>query len=276
MTALLALASALLVGGADFVGGTVSRRASPVRLAAVAQLLGIVLVIPLALVTSWTQLRPADVAWSLASGLAVGAGLAVFYSAMARGLISVVAPVTAVTGASVPVVFALARGERPGGLALVGITGAIVAIALVSLGPSTESGGVGVITLAVCAGALFGLFFAFLSLPDEDAGLWPVAFSRIGSSAALVVLALALTRGLQPGRQVTVQAGVIAVLESSAAVFLLVALQRGPVSVASVLASLYPVTTTVLAAAVLGERLGRIQLVGVALALVAVVLVSLA
>lgn len=275
MTAILALASALLVGGADYVGGTVSRRASPVRLAAAAQLLGVAVVLPVALIAGWTQIRPGDVVWSLASGLVVGAGLAVFYSAMARGLISIVAPVTAVTGATVPVVFALVRGERPGALALAGIALAIVAIALVSLGPTGDTGGADVIVLAVCAGVLFGLFFAFLSLANDDAGLWPVAFSRIGSSAVLVVLALVLTRGLAPGSNVARQAAIIAVLESAAAVFLLLALQRGPVSVAAVLASLYPVTTTVLAAGVLGERLGRVQLAGVTLALGAVVLVSL-
>src|SRR5205085_3457829 len=104
------LASAFLAGGADYVGGTVSRRASPVRLAAAAQVLGLALVIPLAIVVGWEHVRPADIAWSLASGVAVGAGLAVFYHAMSRGLISIVAPVTAVAGASLPVVFSLVRG----------------------------------------------------------------------------------------------------------------------------------------------------------------------
>jgi drug/metabolite transporter (DMT)-like permease len=122
---------------------------------------------------------------------------------------------------------------------------------------------------------LFGLFFVFLSLPSDDAGLVPVALSRVGSTVSLVLLALLATRGLDPGRSTHTAVAAIAVLESSAAICLLLALQRGPVSVAAVLASLYPVTTTVLAATLLRERLSEVQLLGVALALSAVVLVSL-
>lgn len=244
-------------------------------MAASAQLVGLLLAIPAALLVDWDQITGADVGWSLASGLAVGVGLALFYAGMARGLISLVAPVTATTGALVPVVFSLARGERPGALAIVGIALAVVAIALVSAMPGGGGSSTAGLGLGVAAGALFGLFFVFLSLTDADAGLWPVALSRTGSSLALVVLALALTRGLDPGASARPAVATIAALEVAAAVALLLALQRGPVSVASVLASLYPVTTTFLATVLLRERLQGTQLAGVGLALVAVVLVSL-
>lgn len=277
MTAILAIASALLVGGADFLGGFLSRTVSPVRVAALAQLIGLAFAVPAALLVDYDRVTEADVAWSAGSGVAVGLGLVVFYTAMTRGMISLVAPVAAVTGAVVPVVYALASGERPGTAAVVGILLAVGSIGVVSLAPSPplpRPHGLGALPLAFVAGGLFGLFYVCLSRVHEDAGMWPVAVSRVASAAAVVVLALAVTRGLAVGRGIVPRTALIGALEVGAAVTLLLALQRGPVSVASVLASLYPVTTTFLAAFVLRERLRGLQLVGVAFALVAVALIS--
>lgn len=274
MTAVLALASALLVGGADYLGGVTSRIVPPVRVAALAQLVGLLFAVPAAILVPADAVRPGDVAWGLASGVAVGAGLALFYTAMARGLISLVAPVAAVVGALVPVAYALGRGERPGAVAIGGIALAVLAIALVSVTPGATRHGRDGLGLALGAGALFGVFFVCLSLPSPDAGLWPVPSSRIASSIVLVGLALATTGGVSLGRRHRPTVTAIGALEVAAAVALLLALQRGPVAVAAVLASLYPVTTTFMAAVVLRERLDRLQGVGVALALVAVVLVS--
>jgi drug/metabolite transporter (DMT)-like permease len=154
---------------------------------------------------------------------------------------------------------------------------AVAAIALVSLAPSSPGPsphGVGALPLAFVAGGLFGLFYVCLARVHEDAGMWPVAVSRVASAAVVVGLALAATRGLTVGRSVVPRTVLIGALEVAAAVTLLLALQHGPISVASVLASLYPVTTTFLAALVLRERLRGLQLVGVALALAAVALIS--
>jgi drug/metabolite transporter (DMT)-like permease len=278
LTAVLALASALLVGGADFSGGFLSRNLSPVRVAALAQAVGLALAIPAALVVDAERVTGVAAAWSAASGVAVGLGLVIFYTAMTRGMISLVAPVAAVTGAVVPVVYALASGERPGATAVAGIVLAVAAIALVSLAPdaveTTRGTGLGALPLAFAAGLLFGLFYVSLARVHEDAGMWPVAISRIASTVVVVALALAVTRGLAVPRTVVPRIALIGVLEVGAAVTLLLALQRGPVSVASVLASLYPVTTTFLAALVLHERLRGLQLAGVGLALVAVALVA--
>ncbi len=223
----------------------------------------------------WERVGVADVGWSVASGVFVGLGLPLFYAAMTRGLISIVAPVTGMTGAAIPVIFALARGERPGSLALLGIITALVAIAMVSLIPGETTGAATALPLAVASGVLFGLFFVCLSLVHDEAGLWPVALSRVGSTICLAALALSTTRGLIPDRSVLRFVVAIALLEIVAGVALLKALLLGPVSVASVLASLYPVTTTILAATLLRERLGRLQLAAIALALGAIVLVSL-
>jgi drug/metabolite transporter (DMT)-like permease len=185
--------------------------------------------------------------------------------------------VTAVTGALVPVLYALGAGERPGGAAVTGIALAILAIGLVSLGSAGAAEAAAsrdALPLAIVAGILFGLFYVCFARVHEDAGLWPVAISRLTSAFVLVALAIVLTRGVAVGRAAAPWVYAIGALEVAAAVTLLLALQRGPVSVASVLVSLYPVTTTFLAALVLRERLRGLQLAGVALALVAVALIS--
>jgi uncharacterized membrane protein len=248
-----------------------------VRVAAAAQLVGLALAVPTALFVASERVTTTDACWAVGSGVAVALGLVCFYTAMTRGLISVVAPVTAVTGALVPLLYALGGGERPGEAAVAGIALAIVAIGLVSLGPMGPAEAAAcrdALPLAIAAGVLFGLFYVCFARVHEDAGLWPVAISRLTSATVLVALAIALTGGLSVGRAAAPWVVAIGALEVAAAVTLLLALQRGPISVASVLASLYPVTTTFLAALVLRERLRGLQLAGVALALVAVALIS--
>ena len=232
---------------------------------------------PTALFVASERVTTTDACWAVGSGVAVALGLVCFYTAMTRGLISVVAPVTAVTGALVPLLYALGGGERPREAAVAGIALAIVAIGLVSLGPmgpAEAAASRDALPLAIAAGVLFGLFYVCFARVHEDAGLWPVAISRLTSATVLVALAIVLTGGLSVGRAAAPWVVAIGALEVAAAVTLLLALQRGPISVASVLASLYPVTTTFLAALVLRERLRGLQLAGVALALVAVALIS--
>jgi drug/metabolite transporter (DMT)-like permease len=280
VTAFLAILSAVLVGGADFLGGLASRTASALRVAALAQAAGLPVAFVLALAVHAERVSGSDVAWALGSGVAVACGFACFYSAMGRGLISVVAPLAAVTGAVVPVFYALARGERPGTAASVGIVTALVAVVIVSIAPVAPEHAHLAITpdvvgLSFLAGGCFGTFYVAFSVISEEAGLWPVALERTAATVTLVAIAIALTRGalVVPSRLVRLVV-TIGALEVGATVPLLLALQRGPVAIASVLASLYPVTTVLLAAVVLHERMSRLQLAGTGLALVAVVLVS--
>lgn len=276
VTVLLALVASVVFGCADFVGGAVSRRASPLRVAALGQLVALGFAVPAALLVSWERVSVADAAWSLATGVAAACGLGFFYSAMARGLISLVVPLTAVLSATLPVAYGFARGERPGTTALVGIVLALVAIAIVSATPGAgQTLSAAPIVFSLAAGILFGLFIVLLSQVSDRAGLWPIALSRSSSSLVLSGLALALT-GRQPrGIRQLLPAGIaIGTLEAGGIVALFLALQHGPISIASVLLSLYPVTTVLLATVVLGERMSRPQLAGLALALISVILIS--
>ena len=157
---------------------------------------------------------------------------------------------------------------------------ALVAVVVVSIAPSDpdhEHAPVtpAVIGLSVAAGIGFGLFYVCFSRVSEDSGMWPVTLERAAGTVTLTLLAFAVTRGrFQGARRLLPYVVAIGVLEVAATVPLLLALQRGPVAIASVLASLYPVMTVLLAGIVLRERLSKLQLAGVVCALVAVVLVS--
>ncbi len=280
MTALLALVSAVFIGGADFVGGITSRTANGIRVGAYVALVGMPMALAVSLVGDYEQVSHADVGWSIAAGVSVALGIGCFYVGMARGLISVVAPVAAVVGAVIPVVYAVARGERPGPVAMVGLVIAFIAVAVVSLAPSEQHPDAAVVdgvvlALALVSGVLFGLFYVAFSRVSDDAGLWPVTIERAAASVVLVVAAVVMTRGPVKGlRRMLPAVLLVGLLEVAAVVPLLLALQRGPVAIASVVASLYPVTTVLLAAFVLRERLSRLQYVGVACALISVALVS--
>jgi uncharacterized membrane protein len=202
-----------------------------------------------------------------------------FYAAMARGLVSLVVPLAAMIGAAIPAAYSLATGERPGLVPIIGMVIALAAISVVSLAPGRGSDsllhdGGSVFVMAIGAGILFGAFFLFLSFASNDAGVWAAPIARVGSTTVLVGLALTLARTVRLPRHALLPTATIAVLEVAAVVALVLALQRGPVSVATVLVSLYPVGTVGLAAVILRERLSRPQLAGVALALVAVVLIA--
>ena len=205
---------------------------------------------------------------------------------------TVVAPITSVTSAVIPVVVGLASGERPGTLSLVGITCALVAIALVSLAPP-RPGVVPVVTgrlvgLAVVSGVGFALFFVFLARANDaaggDAGLWPIGSAQLAAlvlTAVLLVAARARGHGgagdvgrRWPRRRALAWAAVAGPFDMSANALYLVATRYGDLSLVAPLAALYPVTTVLLALVVDGERLRPLQVVGLALALGALLLVS--
>ncbi|SCG74802.1 EamA family transporter [Micromonospora humi] len=271
----LAAVSAIAFGTADFSGGKASRHADPIAVTVVSQLLSLPLLIVLVLVVPGTP-DGADLAWGLLAGVAGAAGVMLLYRALARGAMAVVAPVTAITAAVVPIVAGLLVADSPGAVALGGAGLAVVAIALVSLG---ERGGAGrvsgrVIGTALAAGLLFGIFFALLGQADADAGMWPVLAVRVSSVA--FGLALAARTGVRPrvGRRVLGWAAAAGLLDSAANALFLAAAGRGHLSVVAAIASLYPASTVLLALAVDRERLRPVQVAGLGLAAAALVLAS--
>lgn len=225
------------------------------------------------------QISQSAVFWGALCGISQGFGVWWFYAALAAGPISVVSPLTAVLAAGVPVGVGVALGERPGAVAAVGIVVALVAIVLVSREATDEDVKPHRFTktvawLTIGAGLGFGLNFALIDQAPVEARLWPLVFARMSASALVIAIA-AVSRNLRPpSGQPLKLAFAAALLDTCANVTMLLALQASLLSLASVLMSLYPAATVVLAIVVLGERVTRWQLVGMVLALVSVTMIA--
>ena len=276
MTALLALASSLVFGASDFMGGVASRAASPFRVTAWGQISGLVVGVALAFAVGATAITAGDVTASLAAGATTSFSVVCFYAALSRGAMSIIAPTTGVLGGAVPAVYGIARGDETPPATAVGLTVAFVAIVLVTRGDDEEGEPTdrGAIALAAIAGVGFGLFFVALEQTDDGAGMWPIVIARLVSVPATALLALRATGGLSLPPTTLRLAAWTGAAEMVANALILAALRRGPLAVASVFGSLYPLGTALLAFALLRERLARWQLTGVALAMVALVLVA--
>ncbi|MEV0723871.1 EamA family transporter [Micromonospora purpureochromogenes] len=272
---MLAAVSAVAFGTADFSGGKASRRADPVAVTVVSQVLSVPLLLLLVLVVPGTP-TAVDLAWGLGAGVAGAAGVMLLYRALAAGMMAVVAPVTAITAAVVPIIAGLLTARWPGALALCGAGLAVLAIALVSLGEGGARGAVStrVIGLALTAGALFGVFFALLGQAGPAAGMWPVLALRFSSIAFGVALAVGTGVRLRIGARVLGWAAAAGLLDSAANALYLAAAARGHLSVVAAIAALYPASTVLLALAVDRERLRPVQLAGLGFAAGALVLAS--
>lgn len=279
---LLGIGSSVCWGTADFFGGLQSRRLPALAVALWSQLAGslVLLAVLVVLADGGGAPPPSTIAWGLFAGLFGGSALVLFYSGLAVGTMSIVAPVSA-CGAIVPVLFALATGRVPRGLALAGIAVAIAGVILVSLQREEMARDAGRarrgLLLALGAALGFGLFFVGLdygSAAGHGAPLWAVGGARLGSLATLTtIVALSRSGAPWPGARAAPIAGV-GILDTLANVLFAYASTHGNPGVVAVLGSLYPVMTVVLGRFVLSERLNRVQGAGVAVALAGVVLLS--
>jgi drug/metabolite transporter (DMT)-like permease len=217
--------------------------------------------------------------WGCMYGVGQAFGMWAFYAALGSGPISVVAPLAGVLNAAVPVAVGIALGERPGPAASLGVVLAIVAVMLVSRDASVEGASPYRFTpkvawLTVFAGCAFGLDLVFLHQAPHECKLWPLMFARL--SATVVIIALAATkRNLRLPRGKSMKLALaIALLDICALVTQLIALQSWLLSLASILISLYPAATVVLAMMVLRERVTRWQGIGMAMAMGSVAMIA--
>lgn len=279
MAALLALLSAITWGVSDFAGGLASRRASVLPVVLVTTPLG---AIGLAAITPFAGGGPdaRSLLIGALSGLIGSAGLALLYAGLAAGPMGIVAPLTAVCSAVVPVVTGVAGGERPTPTAYAGILLALLAIVLVSREPAAPGRHQRVsprgIALALLAGVCFGTFFVLLDRAGDESGLWPLLSGRTVASVAVVAVAVALRRLCLPPVHTLGLACVPGVLDVVANVCFLLATRRGLLALVAVLAALYPAATVLLARVVLHERYSKVQAAGLALAGTSVVLIAAA
>ena len=278
MAIVFALLGALVYGFSDFAGGLASRRAPALAVVFCGQLASLALLAVL-LVAVPGRVDLPSIGWGAAAGVCGGLALLLFYRSLAVAPMTVVAPLTAVMSAVVPVVGGIGLGERPSALALVGVLLAVAAVLLVSAEEGRLPGlqtlrGPGVVG-ALVAGTGFGLLFVLLSRSADDSGFWPLAGARVASVVLLGLVAAVgrrslVPRGAAPGLVLASGIG-----DMTANLLFVLASRLGLLSVVGVLLALYPAGTVLLALLVLRERLHRVQLAGLAVASGGVVLIAL-
>lgn len=279
MVVLLSLSAALAYGVSDFVAGVATRRWSAWAVAATSQAAAAAVIVAAALVEPGSP-RAADLWWGVVAGLGNAAGNVLLYRGLGSGRMTVVAPLSALATAGLPLLAGLALGERPGALPVAGVVLALPSIWLVSLaGPGLRTARRRDVVDGLAAGAGFGIQFAALGQVAARGGLAPLAASQLVSVAAIVAAAAVLAGAgvaSAPWRspERTGPGALAGVLAGVATVCFQLAAQRGLLAIASVLTALYPAVTVVLAAAVLRERIGRAQGAGLALAAAAVALIA--
>jgi drug/metabolite transporter (DMT)-like permease len=275
MVVLLSLVAALAYGLSDFVGGVASRRTSAWPVAFVGTAAALMGALLLTLVTDGAPTRT-DLLWGALAGVGTGAGGAFLYRGLAAGRMGVVAPISAVGAALVPVCVGVATGERPAVLVWLGLAAAVPGIWLVSREPSGTGDLAEGIMDGVLAGLGFGLLFAAMGQVPEEAGFAPLLVAQ-----AVGVVCVALTASVlgsrwvpdRPGHAWGIAAGLLATV---AVVAFMLATQTGLLAIASVVTSLYPAITVGLAALVLRERIHASQGLGLLLCGAAVALVAAA
>jgi uncharacterized membrane protein len=274
LAAAFALAASVSWGSGDFLGGFFSRRFAVQTVAALSQLAALASALLAAVVLG--GVKRTGIELGLLAGVCGGLGSLTYYRALALGTMSVVAPISA-CGAIVTLAIAVAAGERPQALKLTGALVAFVGAVLASFHEHRRGGASrSSIVLAGATALLFGgLLYLIGRASDEGGALSALIGSRL-AAFTLLALWLAVAGGLRvPGRHPVAVGAVVAcgILGAAANGLYGLAAERGLLSIASLLSSLYPVTTAFLAYLLLHERLSRIQAVGVLVALSGVALV---
>ena len=289
-----ALLSAATWGAGDFFGGLASRFGGLRPALVLTQLFGVLLALALLPFANEAPPPPAAFAWAAAAGVAGVAGVGCLYLALAAGTMGLVAPLTGLIAAAIPALVGVARGEPVGPVLLAGMVTALAAVVVISLpdraaGPAraapraAATAGARAREWALILGAGLG-FAGFYLLVDVAHGAGAgTAYTLVGvrlasTAVAAVLLVVPVVAGRPSGFPVSRRVVGLALLtglgDTGGNVFFIIASGVGALSVTVVLASLYPVSTALLARIVLRERLSRVRIAGVALAVAGAVLIS--
>jgi drug/metabolite transporter (DMT)-like permease len=268
------LAAALAWGAGDFGGGLASRKAPVFGVVLVSQLVGMGLALVLVIIRGEHFPTGTDLVISLVAGLLGGIGITALYRGLAVGRMGIVAPVTGVLAAVIPVAAGFALEGLPDILVQVGVVVAIVAVVLVSR-VADEGGGRAGLREALVAGVALGLFGVAISGLSDGNVFGALTVIRL-TQAVLVAVAVVVTRSAwRPARAVLPALFAVGALDMAGNSFFLLAVQTGQLAIAAVLSALYPVTTVILAAVILHERVTRDHVAGIVMAGVAIALIGI-
>ncbi len=274
--ALLGLGSAVSWGAGDFSGGLAAKRSPLLGVLLVGQLTGAALMALLALMAREGAPSAASIGWAMTAGALGAVGLAALYRGLAVGRMGVVAPVSAVLSAALPVAWGALSEGVPTATRLAGFALALLGIWLVAGTPSggdTAAGRAG-LGLALLAGACFGGVLIAMNQGARGGTFWPLAAARGTAFLLLVATALVRRGAWRPVAGALPLVLLSGTLDAGGHAFFVLCSQAGRLDVAAVLSSLYPASTVLLASAVLRERIGRTQALGIAVALGAIALIT--
>ena len=277
MPIVLAGFASAMWGTSDFLGGFAATGWRAERVALISQGIGLVLLLILAPVVTGPLAPAEDLAWGAAAGVTGAIGAVLLYRALAIGPMNAAAPTIAVVAAIVPTAIGLLQGERPSALVLVGVALAVFAVALVggagTPGPTEPRATTRVLAMSAFAGVGLGLANACFAQASSASGLWPVAVTKLVALLAIGGFVAAFVRGTRGTRRNVRYSVATGFVDVTATASLAIALQRGSLVVVSVVGSLFPAVTVLLARWFLKERIGGLQAVGIGLALVAIAMI---
>lgn len=279
MAVLLGVLVAASFGSGDFLGGRASRRAPLLTVLMVAQATAVLGAVAVCLLVG-ARVGVRDIGFGVLAGSVNIVGIGLLYHGLSIGRMGVVAPLTAVVSAIVPVGWGLVNGERPSTVVVAGVVCALAAGGLISRQPSQQQEGMphaSGFVWSLGAGACLGTSLVLYVQTSTASGLWPVLAAR-GAAFTLVAMVLlvvarrgpALKFPTGPDRMLAVGAGL---LDVTATTLLLLAVRRGLIIVVAPLAALAPAATVLLARVVIGEHVHPVQRVGLLLALFGIVMI---
>ena len=268
--------SSLIFGSGDFCGGLASKKNNVFTVVVGAHFVGGILMELMALIFSEPFPSTTDLWWGAAAGIAGALALMLFYYALVTGRMGVVAPMTAVISAAIPIIWGAIFDGLPTWIRLLGFVVALIAVLFISTSDGSVRPNLRELLLPFLAGAGFATFFILVDQVESGSVFWPLVAARITSVTLFGLIGL-LTGNLrwpEPGTWTTV--GLAGIFDTLGNALFIIATQAGSFAVAAVMGSLYPASTIFLARFILDERLSRVQWVGICLALIAVVLIALA
>lgn len=274
LAAIFALSAATAWGSGDFTGGLAARRVGAFHTVLISYSIGLLALVIAALARLEQLPPPADLTWGALAGLCGMVGLGFLMRGFATGRMGIVAPVSAVLATAIPVVVAALTEGLPRELQLLGFGLALASIWMLSR-PEPLGGRPAGLGMALLAGLGFGLFFTALGQIGESAVFWPLVAGRLAACALMVAFALSTRRRVIPSLLPMRLLALAGTLDVGGNLFFLLAVQSGRLDVAAVLGSLYPVVTAALAWLVARERMASLQVVGVAVAVLAIVLITI-
>jgi drug/metabolite transporter (DMT)-like permease len=276
VVAAFGLIASLGWGIADFGGGLASMRAPVLGVLFTSQLFSLIVAIPMLLLVTEPPMAMGDVLLAALGGSFGAFGLALLYRGLSVGRMGVVAPIAAVITAGMPVAVGFVTEGIPSALVIVGIVLAGVGVVLVSVSPAPPGGGPSGLVYGLGAGFLFGLFPILTSGIADEVLAQPVVTVRIASILSIAAFLLVRRPAWQVPRRLWPAMFGLGIVDMIATAAFLAAISIGPLAIAAVLTSLYPVVTVILAALVLRERISALHAVGIAAAATAVVLIAVA